>query len=72
MLDFTKKQLNKAVPYFERFAKWVVRTAFELLQLGTVGLTTMSLINGHRVVEYAMSGLMVAVTFAVTRTKVMR
>ncbi len=72
MLNFFKKQLNRAKPKLEAFAKWVVRTAFEVAQLGTVGLTTMTLITANRYVEYALSGMVIAVTYAVTKTKVLR
>lgn len=72
MLNHTKKQVKKGKTYLESFAKWVVRTAFEVLQLSTVGLTVMSLIQANRYVEFALSGIVMMVTFAVTKTKVLR
>lgn len=60
-MQFITKQFNKAVPYVERFAKWVVRTIFELLKLAGLAFMVMHLIVAALAIEI---GIALIVVFA--------
>jgi len=60
-MQWITKQLNKAVPLVERFAKWVVRTVFELLKLAGLAFMVMHLIVAALAIEV---GIAVIVVFA--------
>lgn len=58
-----KKQITllvaKVTPAIERFSKWLVRTAFELLKLASLAFTVMHLITATPVVEAVIASIMV-------------
>lgn len=58
-MQFITKQFNKAVPYLERFIKWVVRTAFELLKLTGLAFMVMHLIVAAFAIEVGVTVIVV-------------
>jgi hypothetical protein len=58
-MQYITKQFNKAVPYIERFIKWVVRTVFELLKLTGLAFMVMHLIVAAFAIEVAITSIVV-------------
>lgn len=69
-MQWITKQFNKAVPLVERFAKWVVRTVFELLKLAGLAFMVMHLIVAVLAVEIGIALIVVfAAAFLTKRSR---
>lgn len=55
---------NVAVPAIERFAKWLVRTVFELAKLAALAWTLLSLISAPLYLEVTIVAIIVAVAYS--------
>ena len=62
-----RKQTQKVVPAAERFAKWLVRSTFELFKLAALGYCVMLLISAPAVVEYVLASTVVFAAFYFTK-----
>lgn len=69
-MQWITKQFNKAVPLVERFAKWVVRTVFELLKLAGLAFMVMHLIVAALAIEVSIAVIVVfAAAFLTKRAR---
>ena len=59
MRKFIKSLSTKAKPVIERAAKWVIRTAFELLKLTALAFMVMHVIVAAIAVEAILAGIVV-------------
>lgn len=59
MKNYITNLSAKATPLLERTLKWVVRTAFQLLQLMGLAFTVMHLITAVVIVEAVVAGITV-------------
>ena len=62
MQNWIKQTYKKQMPKVEVFIKWVVRTAFRLLQLVVMAWAVMHFVDAADIIKYAVAAIVVFAT----------